>query len=326
MLILFASACLSILVCGVYLQIARAQNIFDIPNERSSHSLATPRGGGIGLMLSFSFGLLLAGYFYGSWGPAYVTLILAALSLSVIGFMDDVKGLPMRLRFLAYSVTCVLVTYMLVPLSSGFVLGTLGAVLAALALFWALNLFNFMDGIDGIAAAQTIMVCTMAAVLASSSVDSARYVLFCLLLASCYAGFLVWNFPPARLFLGDSGSVPTGFLLGGLAIIGSVEGVIHPASWLILMAVFITDATWTLLWRIVTGQSFTEAHRLHGYQRLSRRWHSHLRVDVLLVAVNVLWLFPIAYAVQCWPHTTLFMVILAYLPLLLGMVKVGKLA
>jgi Fuc2NAc and GlcNAc transferase len=326
LLLLFASVCLSILVCGAYLQIARAQNIFDIPNERSSHSLATPRGGGIGLMLSFSLGLLLVGYFYGSWSPAYVTLVLAALSLSVIGFMDDVIGLPMRLRFVAYSVTCALVAFVLLPFSSGFVLGTLGAVLAALTLLWALNLFNFMDGIDGIAAVQTIMVCTMAAVLASSSVDGARYVLFCLLLASCYAGFLVWNFPPARLFLGDSGSVPTGFLLGGLAIIASVEDVIHPASWLILMAVFITDATWTLVWRIVTGQPFTEAHRLHGYQRLSRRWHSHLRVDMLLVAVNAFWLFPIAYAVQCWPHTTLFMVILAYLPLLLGMAKAGKLA
>ncbi len=98
------------------------------------------------------------------------------------------------------------------------------------------------------------------------------------------------------------------------------------ARWLVLMAVFITDATCTLLWPIVTGQPFTEAHRLHGYQRLSRRWDSHLRVDVLLVVVNVLWLFPIACAVQYWPQTTLFMVILAYLPLLLGMAKVGKLA
>ncbi|MCP4211678.1 MAG: glycosyltransferase family 4 protein [Halieaceae bacterium] len=326
MLILFASFCLSLVVCGVYLKIARAQNILDIPNERSSHTLATPRGGGIGLMLSFSLGCLLAGYFYSSWDSAYVTLVLAALSLSVIGFLDDVNGLPMRLRFFAYSVTCVLVTCVLVPSSSGFFLGTLGAVFAALTLFWALNLFNFMDGIDGIAAVQTIMVCIMAAVLASRAVDSAGYVLFCLLLAGCHAGFLVWNFPPSRLFLGDSGSVPTGFLLGGLAIIGSVDGVIHPASWLVLMAVFITDATCTLLWRIVTGQPFTEAHRLHGYQRLSRRWDSHLRVDVLLVVVNVLWLFPIACAVQYWPQTTLFMVILAYLPLLLGMAKVGKLA
>jgi Fuc2NAc and GlcNAc transferase len=126
--------------------------------------------------------------------------------------------------------------------------------------------------------------------------------------------------------MGDAGSVPTGFLLGGLALLGGAQDLLNTACWLILLAVFITDATWTLLWRLVTGQAVTQAHRLHAYQRLSRHWGSHLAVDMLLLAINALWLFPLAWAVQSMPEYTLILVILAYLPLLLGMVRSRKFA
>ena len=101
---------------------------------------------------------------------------------------------------------------------------------------------------------------------------------------------------------------------------------LNPACWLVLLAVFITDATCTLVWRILSGQPFTRPHRLHAYQRLSRHWGSHLAVDMLLLALNALWLFPLAWALQIWPNYGLLLVILAYLPLLYGMVKIGKLA
>jgi Fuc2NAc and GlcNAc transferase len=126
--------------------------------------------------------------------------------------------------------------------------------------------------------------------------------------------------------MGDAGSVPTGFLVAAIALLGAVQGYLNPLCWAILLAVFITDASWTLVWRLATGQAFMQPHRLHAYQRLSRYWDSHLSVDMLLLAINVMWLFPLAWAVQAWPSYSVILVILAYFPLLCGMAKVGRLA
>jgi Fuc2NAc and GlcNAc transferase len=200
------------------------------------------------------------------------------------------------------------------------------ALVAVIALLWSLNLYNFMDGIDGIAAIQCVLACGGAALLSWASGADGFYPLFCLLLAAAHLGFLVWNWSPARLFMGDAGSIPTGFLLGCLAILGAVQGQLPLACWLILLAAFITDASSTLLWRMATGQAFTQAHRLHAYQRLSRYWNSHLAVDFALLALNALWLFPLAWAAQAWPGYSLILVILVYIPLLAGMAKSRKLS
>jgi Fuc2NAc and GlcNAc transferase len=322
------TAVLSVLLCGAYLRFARTRQILDIPNERSSHVLATPSGGGIALMLAFSCGLLLAAWEKGAWSQSFIILSASALVLTVVGFIDDVRGLSMRLRLLIYSLVCITVSiFLLQSVQAGNILSGL-ALLAfvSLTVLWSLNLYNFMDGIDGFAALQTALACCGAALLCLGSGYESDYSLFCLVLAAAHFGFLVWNFPPARLFMGDTGSVPTGFLLGGLVIIGGVQGQINPLCWIVLLAVFITDASWTLVWRIVTGQRFTEPHRMHAYQRLSRHWSSHFKVDMLLLVINALWLFPIALALRTWPDYALFMVILAYLPLLCGMAKVGRLA
>jgi Fuc2NAc and GlcNAc transferase len=328
MLIVLSTFVLSVLLCRAYLGIARERQIVAMPNERSSHSLATPNGGGIALLLAFTLGLLMAAWVYGAWSRPFVTLSVAALVLAVLGFMDDLLGLSMRLRLLAYSLVCSLVSIVILqPAMNEDVLSGLALVmLAAGVLLWSLNLYNFMDGIDGIAAMQAVLACCGAAWLSWVSVQDEIYLMFCLLLAAAHSGFLIWNFPPARLFMGDSGSVPTGFLLAGMMIIGAVQGQLNPLCWLVLLAIFITDASWTLLWRVVTGQRFTQPHRLHVYQRLSQHWNSHLKVDLSLLGINVLWLFPLAMAVQAWPDHALFMVILAYLPLLCAMAKAGRLA
>ena len=328
MITVLGTVLLSALLCRVYLGLARSWHILDKPNERSSHSLATPSGGGLALMLACIPGLLIAAWASGVWNTSFVTLSMAALALTIFGFIDDLRGLSMQLRLLVYSLVCVLVSMVLMQpvLIENGLSGLALVLLASLAMLWSLNLYNFMDGIDGIAAMQAVLACCGAAWLSWISVHDSGYVKFCLVLAAAHGGFLIWNFPPARLFMGDAGSVPTGFLLAGLVILGMVQGQLNPFCWLVLLAVFVTDASWTLIWRMATGQRFTQPHRLHAYQRLSRHWNSHLKVDMLLLAINVLWLFPIAIAVLAWPDHALFMVILAYLPLLSGMAKIGRLA
>jgi Fuc2NAc and GlcNAc transferase len=232
--------------------------------------------------------------------------------------------LSASLRMALYGLLCLAVALILLQQAYGGLL--LVALVAAwgLVLLWSLNLYNFMDGIDGIAALQCILACGSAALLSWTDSGAASYALFCLLLAAGHLGFLGWNWPPARLFMGDAGSVPTGFLLAGLALLGWVEGQLNPLCWLILLAAFVTDATWTLVWRMASGQPFTKPHRLHAYQRLSRHFGSHLAVDMLLLALNALWLFPLAWAVKSSPNHGFLLVILAYLPLVWGMAKIRQ--
>lgn len=312
---------LSALACGTYLRLARRRQWLDHPNHRSSHQLPTPHGAGVPILLSLALVAGLAWLVGVAWSAALGWMLLLALLLMLLGVVDDVRELSVRRRFAVYALCCLVMAWLLLaPLESAdwWVL-----LPVTLALLWGLNLYNFMDGIDGIAAIQCFMACGAAALLALFYSGAQDYALFCLLLACCQLGFLAWNFPPAKLFMGDAGSIPTGFLLGALAVYGEVSGALPAAAWLVLLACFLTDASCTLLRRLLRGDNITEAHREHLYQRLSRRWHSHLAVDVALLAVLGLWLFPLAWAVQTFEQYQLFLVILAYLPLLICMAKSG---
>ena len=214
---------------------------------------------------------------------AYAALFSAegplACGLAVLGVLDDFRGLSVRLRFSLYCFSCVLAVLVIqAPLVDPDVAGLALALVSVFALLWMLNLYNFMDGIDGYAATQCIVACASAALLAWGQGAAGHYLLFCLLLAAAQVGFLFWNWPTARLFMGDAGSIPTGFLLGALALLGQAQGYLPLTCWLILLAVFITDASVTLLWRMLTGQPFTQAHRKHAYQSLSRHLGGHLPV------------------------------------------------
>jgi Fuc2NAc and GlcNAc transferase len=249
---------------------------------------------------------------------------VGALFLTLLGAADDSWTLSVRLRFFAYGFCCVVASAVLlrtaVPAP-----GLLVIFCTAFAMLWLLNLYNFMDGVDGLAATQCFFACCGAALLAWGNGGKTSYSIFCLLLAFSHLGFLVWNWPAARLFMGDAGSISTGFVLATLAILGAIHGYLALACWLVLLAVFITDASWTLLGRMLTGQKFTQAHRSHAYQRLSRHWGSHQSVVILLIAINGLWLFPLAWLIVLFPPYTAVLVLLAYLPLLLGMVKIRNL-
>jgi Fuc2NAc and GlcNAc transferase len=279
------------------------------------------------MLLAFCLGLLLATRWMGPWPVVYQQLAGIALVLMLLGIADDVWSLSVRLRFAIYGLSCLAAVLLLFPFyaTDNALLTALLIAAATLAMLWFVNLFNFMDGIDGIAAIQCLLACAAAAFLASRG-GGQDYAVFCLLLAASQLGFLLWNWPPARLFMGDAGSIPSGFLLAGLALSGGAQGGPGLACWVILLAVFITDTSWTLLWRMASRQAFTQPHRLHAYQRLSTRWGSHLKVDLLFVAIFCVWLFPLAWMAQVHPGYTFLLVILAYFPLLLGMAKTRPLA
>jgi len=325
-IVLSLTLLLSVFLCGCYLVIARRLRILDQPNARSSHQRPTPHGGGLPLFAAFALSMACSALYFGPWDDLYVLLTALTLFLVVVGVVDDITRLSIRVRLSIYAACAAAVPVALLP-PAGTGLAEILLLLACFfALLWLMNLYNFMDGIDGIAAIQCILASVSAALLSWMKAGNSEYVLICLLLATCHLGFLCWNFPPARLFMGDAGSVPTGFLLGALALVGSSHGQLNPLCWVILLAGFITDTSYTLLWRIVTGQRFIQPHRQHAYQRLSRRLRSHLAVDMGLVALNTLWLFPLAWMAQTWPDCAFLLVILAYLPLLAGMAKLRHMA
>ncbi len=313
----------SLTACGIYLRLAKSWQILDRPNERSSHREPTPHGGGVPLFLAVALGFTLAP----SWAFELNCLFFAAIFLMLIGVLDDVRGLAVSTRFLLYTLISISSAVVILNPHSGSVsaLWLLQWLCLSFAIIWALNLYNFMDGIDGIAATQSVVACLGAAFFANTHSEATSYSLFCLILAAAALGFLVWNWSPARLFLGDAGSIPMGFLLAGLAGYGAVQGYVSFAVWSVLLAVFIGDASWTLTVRVLSRAKITQAHNQHGYQRLSRYWGSHQRVVILLFLFYILWLFPIAWLLHHSPGNGAYLVILAYIPVALGMAKISKL-
>src|SRR3990167_9256944 len=271
-----AVAGVSLLMTGVLRRYALARSLMDVPNGRSSHSVPTPRGGGVAIVVSFLLALpLMAGVGLVAWPLAWA-LLGAGAGIAVLGFLDDHGHIAARWRLLGHFAAAIWALFWLGGLPSvvmfGYTvdLGWFGHALAAVYLVWMLNLYNFMDGIDGIASVEAICVCFGGALAYgllgfAGSTQTSEFIVP-LLLVAAVAGFLFWNFPPARIFMGDAGSGFLGITLGLLSLQAAWVAPQLLWSWLILLGVFIVDATFTLLRRLLRGDKVYEAHRSHAYQ------------------------------------------------------------
>ncbi|WP_060492581.1 glycosyltransferase family 4 protein [Pseudomonas sp. NBRC 111140] len=312
----------SLAMTGTLRRYALAKNIIDVPNARSSHSIPTPRGGGVSIVLAFLAALAVMTLQAGAQTDALVALGGAGALIAVLGFMDDHGHIAARWRLLGHFAAAVWILYWLggLPVLQVFGwsldLGWAGAVLAAIYLVWLLNLYNFMDGIDGIASVEAITVCLGACLLYWLS-GHASMTALPLLLAAAVAGFLFWNFPPAKIFMGDAGSGFLGIILGGLSLQAAWLSSQLFWCWLILLGVFIVDASYTLVRRLLRGDKVYEAHRSHAYQFASRRYGRHLPVTLAVTALNLCWLLPVALCVMLLGLDGVMGLIIAYVPLAL---------
>jgi UDP-N-acetylmuramyl pentapeptide phosphotransferase/UDP-N-acetylglucosamine-1-phosphate transferase len=266
----------------------RAREVLDHPNARSSHAQPTPRGGGIvvvGVIAAALWAIQVAG---GAplWRLAVLTAALTALA--AVSWLDDRRGAPIALR-LATQIAAVaagLFAIGLGPLAERFALpGWLVGILLALAWMWFVNLYNFMDGIDGITGTETASIGVGLVALAVVTLGSvAGQGLAGLALAGAAIGFLLWNWHPAKIFLGDVGSVPLGYIVGGLLIQAAIAG--HWAPALILPLYYLADATVVLVRRALAGQKPWQAHKSHFYQRAHQGGLSHGQVSLCIGALN----------------------------------------
>ena len=317
----------TVVLTGLVRRYALARQLLDIPNERSSHTVSTPRGGGLAMVASFAL-VLVAQVLFGGLEQRLATAVLpAALIVAAVGFLDDHNDVSVRGRILVHLLAVAWAVYWLgevalVPLPQHLLaLGWPGRLLAVLAVVWFLNLFNFMDGIDGIAAAEAAFVAFGGAWLAlMSGLQDLAFAL--LVLGAAALGFLAWNWYPAKIFMGDVGS---GFLGAALGIFGYAAVVANGAllwPWVILVGIFVTDASITLARRFLRGDRWYEAHCSHAYQRAARRW-GHLRVTSGVLLIDLAWLLPMALLAAALPQMGLLIAAAAYVPVVVLALRLG---
>jgi Fuc2NAc and GlcNAc transferase len=313
----------STILVGVVRAYALKKNIVDLPNERSSHTAPTPRAGGIAIVLSFLASLAALCLYRTIDARTALILILAGCAIAGIGFLDDRQQLTAKSRFTVHVAAATLVVVLLggIPGSElaryGLDRPWVGSAFAVVVLAWSTNLFNFMDGIDGIAASEAIFM--SAAIASFNWLDGGDFgmTVAMLCLAAATLGCLLWNWPPARIFMGDVGSGFLGFMITALAMAACRRGGIPIEVLPILGGVFLVDATVTLLRRLLRGDRWLEAHRMHAYQHLARRWQKHRPVTLLVIAINLIWLLPWAYAANRFPGNAGICLAAALLPLVI---------
>jgi Fuc2NAc and GlcNAc transferase len=318
----------SFLLTGLLEHLAGATGLIDVPNERSSHVTPTPRGGGLAIVaVSLAvMALLHAGAVIPL--PLFVALAGGGAAVAIVGFIDDHRPLSPGIRLLVHFLAAAWAVawvgrvpmlpegaHALAAIAANFALCTVGIV-------WFLNIFNFMDGIDGIAASEAIVVCVGMVLFARSSAATAGIAAAALAVGAGTLGFLPRNWPKARIFMGDVGS---GYLGFAIAVVGLAYGMQRPAAawgWLILVAVFATDSTLTLVRRLARGEPATVAHRTHAYQRLARRF-GHGKVTLGVIVIDLLWLLPCAYWSLVRPADAIWVTVIAFCPLVLIVFRAG---
>lgn len=317
----------SLLLTGLVRQYALTRQIIDIPNERSSHTFSTPRGGGASIVISFSIALCILLFLDKLDLKLFVPFVVGGLLVGLIGFVDDHRHIPAGWRIIVHFIAALCAIFWLTYFHSiehiehVILIDLLLKTAFVLIIVWLLNLYNFMDGIDGIASIEAITTAGAAAFIiyftSSSLSDAQEYIFVLILLLVSVSGFLVWNWPPAKIFMGDVGSGFLGYIFALFTIYTTVENIMTIWSWFILLGVFIVDATYTLLKRYLKGETWYKAHCSHAYQHAAQKWNSHLKVTMTVMGINLIWLFPLAWIAAVEPKWGIQLTIAAYLPLVL---------
>ena len=312
----------------------------DHPNDRSLHTLPTPRNGGMAIQSSFWLGLLAASIVsiqqkdsiianVSEWSTLAWMLVLI-WPLTIVSFWDDRRGVPVGIRFgthIAAASALILVSHLELrkidtPFWGEVHLGYLSVLVSVVFLVWMTNLYNFMDGMDGFAGGMTVAGGVCLAYFAFVAHQESMAVV-ALLLAASSVGFLFHNFPPARIFMGDVGSIPIGFLFGALVLWGCREKVFDLWVPLIIFSPFVVDATVTILRRAFRRERIWEAHRMHYYQRVVLLGWGHRQtvlVEYALMCGCMAFAFVYQYGTE-WVRATVVAVWCALLGILIGSVE-----
>ena len=282
-IIILTTSIVSLIMTDLVRKFALRKRLTDKPNKRSSHTIPTPRLGGIAILLTWFPGLTIF-YLTETVEKNIFFALLCGLPIAVVSIIDDLKGISPLIRLLTHIASVTLAFYFLNflrPFSTVLIninYPILVYPLVILGMVWFINLFNFMDGVDGFAAVEAIYISFILFFFSGN--------LICLLFIACVLGFLFWNWPKALIFLGDTGSTQLGFILIVLGIYFHNNFNFSILNWIMIAAPFWFDATYTLFRRWRLKEKLGEAHKKHAYQRIVQYGFSHRRVLYVLVLVN----------------------------------------
>jgi Fuc2NAc and GlcNAc transferase len=314
-----AAVLASFLLTWVVMRIAEERRLLDVPNERSSHAHPVPRGGGVAIVLTFMMSMLIATGFWTSDGTLLAAILGGGALVALIGLFDDFRDVSVEWRLALHVLSALWGLYWLGGIPEGLLPGAPSAliqVLGIVSIVWLINLYNFMDGIDGLASIEAVTVCLGGVVLYTCSpTGDMAWIPPAMMLAST-VGFLVWNYPPARIFLGDAGSGFLGFMMAVFCVHAAHLDFTLFWAWLILLGVFIVDSFVTLIRRALRRQHLRTSHRSHAYQFASRKHRGHAAVSLAVGAINLVWLLPMALLVAMGRVPPIPALLIAYLPLI----------
>lgn len=283
-LIILALAFCSFLLTYLIRRIALRNKIVSIPNERSLHVIPTPVGGGLAIVITWYTGITIL-FFNGLIERSLYYALVSGVILAIISFIDDMVGLKPVVRLCFHFITAIIAFIFLRGLRQLIIPGVefnynfLIYPLAIIGIVWFINLFNFMDGVDGFAALEASTICLVIFLLSGNIIN--------LLLIACISGFLFWNLPKAKIFMGDVGSTQLGFILVVLGIYFHNSFQFSILNWIMLSSPFWFDATLTLFRRWRNGENLSKAHRKHAYQRIVQYGFSHMKVNFWLLFINL---------------------------------------
>jgi Fuc2NAc and GlcNAc transferase len=284
---------LAAVLTGLVRRYSLSRSLMDIPNARSLHDAPTPRGGGLSFVTVFL--AALAGLYLAGLIPGRLALALGpgGILVALAGWLDDHGHLPVRLRLAVQFLAAAIAVAALNGFESlelgwyTIPLGMAGSVLASVGIVWMLNLYNFMDGVDGIAGVEAVTTAVFAGLLLAW-IGAPGLAWLCAVLASATAGFLIWNWPPAKIFMGDVGSGFLGYVFAVMALFSEKAQAVPLLAWILLLGVFVLDTTVTLFLRMRRGETIWQAHRSHYFQRAVQAGCSHRTVTVWTGLLNVL--------------------------------------
>jgi Fuc2NAc and GlcNAc transferase len=333
MLVLLPIATLLTLLLTILIRKNAIQkNQLDIPNERSSHTAPTPRGAGVAVATVFIVGLFALRVTDKISDETFISIALPGFFVAIIGRLDDLGYLTSaKWRLVGHFFVAIVAAWLVgglpsLPIANSSIdFGMAGNVLAVIYLVWMLNLFNFMDGIDLITGVETITASGATAIFLAIKTDG-DFWLVPAILGATVLGFMFLNIPPAKIFLGDVGSGFIGFAIALISLVTADENALIAWAMVILLAVFISDSTVTLLRRIIKREHLYVAHRTHAYQNLTKRVNKHVSVSLGVGAINLFWLLPIAWLVANESVVPIVGVTIAYIPViaLALFLKAGK--
>ncbi len=300
--------------------IAKKKSIIDIPNERSSHTIPTPRGGGIAIAISWFFGISVLFYMQMIPKDLYFAL-LCGVFVSCISILDDIYSLKAFPRLAVQSVAATLALYFLgglqkidlvfFEITNIYVL----SILAFIVIIGFVNIYNFIDGIDGYAASEAIFISLAAFILINDNL--------LLILTFAVLGFIPWNWQKAKIFMGDVGSTLLGFTIAILAVYYQNTCQVNIFFWIIISSLFWFDAIVTILRRLKNKEKLQQAHRKHAYQRIVIAGFSHQKTVIYSLIINA-FLFILAFIVYENPQYILLCILINIIFLNLIIRKIDK--